>query len=118
MRNTADVTGGKLSPSDRNPFGVSAGNPSVAFYDNHGRKRERLYTFFNKIVCTRPNPQRRVDVRQAIIKIISESLSQHDEKHVVPSPFSGIRDKKENKIKKEFVHVTNNRLTIISAKLK
>jgi hypothetical protein len=25
------------------------------------------------------------------IKIITESLSQHDEKHVVPTPLSGIR---------------------------
>jgi hypothetical protein len=29
--------------------------------------------------------------RQAILKIIAESLSQHDEKHVVPTSLSGIR---------------------------
>jgi hypothetical protein len=36
---------------------------------------------------------RRVDVRQGglIVKIIAESLSQHDEKHVVPTLLSGIR---------------------------
>jgi hypothetical protein len=35
---------------------------------------------------------RRVDVRQAaVVKIIAESLSQHDEIHVVPTPLSGIR---------------------------
>jgi hypothetical protein len=34
---------------------------------------------------------RRVDVRQAALKIIAKSLSQHDEKHVVPTPLSGIR---------------------------
>jgi hypothetical protein len=35
---------------------------------------------------------RRVDVRQAAgRKIIAESLSQHDVKHVVPIPLSGIR---------------------------
>jgi hypothetical protein len=35
---------------------------------------------------------RRVNVRQAAgRKIIAESLSQHDEKHVVPIPLSGIR---------------------------
>jgi hypothetical protein len=34
----------------------------------------------------------RVDVRQRpVVKIIAESLSQHDEKHVVPTPLSGIR---------------------------
>jgi hypothetical protein len=40
-----------------------------------------------------PTPvSRRVDVRQAAgHKIIAESLSQHDEKHVVPIPLSGIR---------------------------
>jgi hypothetical protein len=40
-----------------------------------------------------PTPvSRRVDVRQAAgRKIIAESLSQHDEKHVVPTPLSGIR---------------------------
>jgi hypothetical protein len=37
-----------------------------------------------------PTPvSRRVDVRQ-VVKIIAESLS-HDEKHVVPTPLSGIR---------------------------
>jgi hypothetical protein len=35
---------------------------------------------------------RRVDVRQAAgLKIIAESLSQHDEIHVVPTPLSRIR---------------------------
>jgi hypothetical protein len=29
--------------------------------------------------------------RRPVIKIIAESLSQHDEKHVVPTPLSGIR---------------------------
>jgi hypothetical protein len=47
MRNTADVTGGKLiavflqSISD-----VSAINPLVAFYDIHGGKREGLFFYF------------------------------------------------------------------------
>jgi hypothetical protein len=31
-----------------------------------------------------------VDVKWPVVKIIAESLSQHDEKHVVP-PFRGIR---------------------------
>jgi hypothetical protein len=35
--------------------------------------------------------RRRVDVRLLVVKIIAESLSQHDEKHVVPTPLSGIR---------------------------
>jgi hypothetical protein len=35
---------------------------------------------------------RRVDIRRLPdVKIIVESLSQHDEKHVVPTPLSGIR---------------------------
>jgi hypothetical protein len=41
-----------------------------------------------------PTPDsRRVDVRQAAgsKNIIAESLSQHNEKHVVPTPLSGIR---------------------------
>jgi hypothetical protein len=29
--------------------------------------------------------------RRSVVKIIAESLSQHDEKHVVPTPLSGIR---------------------------
>jgi hypothetical protein len=34
----------------------------------------------------------RVDVsRRPVVKIIAESLSQHDEKHVVPTALSGIR---------------------------
>jgi hypothetical protein len=43
---------------------------------------------------------RRVDVGQAAgRKIISESLSQHDEKNVVPTPLSGIRvGKKKNSV--------------------
>jgi hypothetical protein len=47
MRNTADVTGGKLiavlmqSISD-----VSAINPLVSFYDIHGGKREVLFFYF------------------------------------------------------------------------
>jgi hypothetical protein len=29
--------------------------------------------------------------RRLVIKIIAESLSRHDEKHVVPTPLSGIK---------------------------
>jgi hypothetical protein len=29
--------------------------------------------------------------RRPVVKIIAESLSQHDEKHAVPAPLSGIR---------------------------
>jgi hypothetical protein len=44
-----------------------------------------------------PTPvSRRVDVRQAV-KTIAESLSQHDKKHVVPCPLSGIRVRKRKK---------------------
>jgi hypothetical protein len=39
-----------------------------------------------------PTPvSRRADVRQGSRKKIAESLSQHGEKHVVPTPLSGIR---------------------------
>jgi hypothetical protein len=42
-------------------------------------------------VSLAPTPvSRRVDVRP-VVKIVAESLSQHDEKHVVPTPLSGIR---------------------------
>jgi hypothetical protein len=30
-------------------------------------------------------------VKRPVVKVIAESLSQHDEKHVVPTPLSGIR---------------------------
>jgi hypothetical protein len=29
--------------------------------------------------------------RRPVVKIIAESLTQHDEKHVIPTPLSGIR---------------------------
>jgi hypothetical protein len=29
--------------------------------------------------------------RRPVVKIIAESLSQHDEKHAVPTPLSGVR---------------------------
>jgi hypothetical protein len=39
-----------------------------------------------------PTPvSRRVDIRQPVIKIIAQSLSQHDEKHVILTPLSEIR---------------------------
>jgi hypothetical protein len=39
-----------------------------------------------------PTPvSRRVDVRQDGVKIIAESLSRHDKKHVVLTSLSGIR---------------------------
>jgi hypothetical protein len=45
------------------------------------------------------NPvSRRVDVNtRPVVKIIAESLSQHDEKHVVPTPLSGIMVGKRRK---------------------
>jgi hypothetical protein len=47
MRNTADVTGGKPIAVLLQPIsGVSAINPSVAFYDIYGRKREVLFFYF------------------------------------------------------------------------
>jgi hypothetical protein len=47
MRNTADVTGGKpIAVLLQSTSGVSAINPLVAFYDNHGGKREVLFFYF------------------------------------------------------------------------
>jgi hypothetical protein len=47
MTNTADVTGGKtIAVLLQSISGVSAINPIVAFYDNHGRKREVLFFYF------------------------------------------------------------------------
>jgi hypothetical protein len=43
MRNTADVTGGKLIAIQ---LLSSAIDPLVAFYDIHGRKREALFFYF------------------------------------------------------------------------
>jgi hypothetical protein len=36
--------------------------------------------------------------RRPVVKIITESLTQHDVKHVVPTPFSGIRVGKRKKL--------------------
>jgi hypothetical protein len=47
MKNTADVTGGKLiAVLLQYVSGVSAINPLVAFYDIHGEKREVLFFYF------------------------------------------------------------------------
>jgi hypothetical protein len=47
MSNTADVTGGKpIAVLLQFTSGVSAINPSVAFYDIHGGKREVLFFYF------------------------------------------------------------------------
>jgi hypothetical protein len=47
MRNTADVTGGKLiAVLLQSISGLSAINPLVAFYDIHGGKREVLFFYF------------------------------------------------------------------------
>jgi hypothetical protein len=47
MRNTADVTGGKpIAVVLQSISGVSAINPSVAFYDIRGGKREVLFFYF------------------------------------------------------------------------
>jgi hypothetical protein len=47
MRNTADVTGGKpIAVLLQSISGVSAINPSVAFYDIHGGKIEVLLFYF------------------------------------------------------------------------
>jgi hypothetical protein len=49
MRNTADVTGGKLiAVWLQSISGVSAINPLVAFYDIHGIKREVLLFYFSR----------------------------------------------------------------------
>jgi hypothetical protein len=39
--------------------------------------------------------------RRPVVKIIAESLSQHDEKHVVRTPLSGIREGKREGKKEE-----------------
>jgi hypothetical protein len=47
MRNTADVTGGKLIAVWSQSISVAiAINPLVAFYDIHGGKRELLFFYF------------------------------------------------------------------------
>jgi hypothetical protein len=47
MRNTVDVTGGKLmAVLLQSISGVSVINPLVAFYDIHGGKREVLFFYF------------------------------------------------------------------------
>jgi hypothetical protein len=47
MTNTADVTGGKpIAVLLQSISDVSAINSLVAFYDNHGGKRELLFFYF------------------------------------------------------------------------
>jgi hypothetical protein len=46
--------------------------------------------------------------RRSVVKIIAESLSQHDEKHDVPTPLSGITvEKKEGADKKKYFMYSN-----------
>jgi hypothetical protein len=57
-----------------------------------------------------PTPvSRRVDSRP-VVKIIAESLSQHDEKHVVPTPLSGIRVGGRRRRQKKSIQVCINPL--------
>jgi hypothetical protein len=44
--------------------------------------------------------------RRPVVKLIVESLSQHDEKHVVPDPLSVIRVEKIKKKKKKIYTYT------------
>jgi hypothetical protein len=46
-------------------------------------------------VVSTPYPSRVEVSRWPVAKIIGESLSKHDEKHVVPTPLSGIHFIKE-----------------------
>jgi hypothetical protein len=47
MSKTADVTGGKpITVRSQAVSGANAINPTVAFYDNHGRKKEVLFFYF------------------------------------------------------------------------
>jgi hypothetical protein len=61
MRNTADVTGGKLTAvGSQSISGVSSINPLVTFYDIYGRKRKLLFFYLvtdttRKTACDRGN---------------------------------------------------------------
>jgi hypothetical protein len=57
------------------------------FYYN---RSENQLLLFNVLYFYSVQISTRVDVR-LVEKIIAESLSQHDEKHVVQTPLSGIR---------------------------
>jgi hypothetical protein len=41
--------------------------------------------------------------RRPVVKIIAESLSQHDEKHVVPTPLSVGKGRKKKRSKKDLI---------------
>jgi hypothetical protein len=49
-----------------------------------------------------------VSVRWPVVKTIAESLSQHDEKHVVPTPPSGIRVRKRREVLRTSIALTLN----------
>jgi hypothetical protein len=79
-RNTADVTGGKtIAILSQSISGVSDVNPLVEFYDIHERKGEVL--FFCSVLAAHETQH-----------------TQHDKKHVVPTPLSGVRVGERNRI--------------------
>jgi hypothetical protein len=51
------------------------------------------------------------ELLRAVVKIIAESLSQHDEKHVVPTPPSGIRVGKRKNRNTTKLHATILKVT-------
>jgi hypothetical protein len=53
--------------------------------------------------------------RRPVVKIIAESLSQHDEKHVVPNPLSRIRvGRRRTRDDKFFGHPSNDRPMLLN----
>jgi hypothetical protein len=76
MKNTANVTGGKpIAVLLQSISGVSAINPSVAFYDIHGRKRDVLFFYFvpdttRDIKKTSHNPPRGLNWYWWVLKTI------------------------------------------------
>jgi hypothetical protein len=51
--------------------------------------------------------------RRPVVKIIAESLSQHDEKHVVPTPLSGIRGGRKDTVGKRLCRVASPGLSVV-----
>jgi hypothetical protein len=54
--------------------------------------------------------------RRPVVKIIAESLSQHDEKYVLPTPLSGIRvgKRKEHNINRYLISSSNDYNQLVS----
>jgi hypothetical protein len=79
--------------------------PTIFFYLQFLRASEGTLSRWSGRICSRLNLLQfqggLTSGRQTVVKIIAESLSQHDEKHVILTPLSEIRVGKRRTEKKD-----------------